>query len=140
MDLQEINVAFGGTDVTFVMVDSWWWYHAAPYASIVATSAHVHDIDVIAGSVLDCYAGEAEATVNSVHFQAIDRMADGLVNATSSDGVVEAISVSHSSAPWYLPSSGIRNGEPRSAPTMLPSGISSGKRSAPSTWPPPVRI
>jgi putative glutamine amidotransferase len=100
--LQEINVALGGTLRDLRSTDMWQRHHAAPDASHAGTFAHSHTIEVNAGSVLYRYAASQSLTVNSVHYQAIDRLANGLVvNARSSDGVVEAISSSHASAPVF---------------------------------------
>ena len=100
--LQEINVAFGGTLRDLRDADMWQRHHAAPDAALADTFAHAHEIEVIAGSALYRYAASQRLTVNSVHYQAIDRLAEGLVvNATSADGVVEAVSASHSSAPVF---------------------------------------
>ena len=100
--LQEINVAFGGTLRDLRASRIWQRHHAAPGAPLFDTFAHGHEVEVAAGSPLHRYAGSRSLTVNSVHYQAIDRLAEGLVvNATSPDGVIEAISASHSSAPVF---------------------------------------
>lgn len=100
--LQEINVALGGTLRDLRQGRDWQAHHAAPEAPLVATFSHDHPIDLVPGSMLHRYAGSDSLRVNSVHYQAIDRLADGLVvNATGPDGVVEAVSAAHSAAPVF---------------------------------------
>lgn len=100
--LQEINVAFGGTLRDLRDADKWQRHHAAAEAGLADTLSHAHEVDVISGSALYRYTASQKLTVNSVHYQAVDRLGDGLiVNATSSDGVVEAVSALHSSAPVF---------------------------------------
>lgn len=100
--LQEINVALGGTLRDLRQGNAWQQHHAAPDAAVADSFAHAHDVDVVSGSVLFRYASRPTLTVNSVHYQAIDRLADGLVvNATGPDGIIEAVSASHSAAPVF---------------------------------------
>ena len=100
--LQEINVALGGTLRDLRDAGGWQQHHAAPEASLSDTFAHTHAVEVVAGSALGRYTSSDELDVNSVHYQAIDHLAEGLViNARSSDGVVEAISAVHSPAPVF---------------------------------------
>lgn len=54
--------------------------------------AGAHRVAIAADSTLAGVLGRTEATVNSFHHQAIDRVADGLrVVATAPDGIVEAV-------------------------------------------------
>ena len=100
--LQEINVALGGTLRDMRNTGQWQQHHAAPDASLALTFAHAHPVDIVGGSALYRYAAANRLVVNSVHYQAIDRLAEGLVvNAASPDGTIEAISASHSSAPVF---------------------------------------
>jgi putative glutamine amidotransferase len=100
--LQEINVALGGTLRDLRDSNDWQAHHAPAEASLVDTFSHDHPIHVVAGSQLYRYAASDGFRVNSVHYQAIDRLADGLViNATGSDGIVEAVSAAHSAAPVF---------------------------------------
>lgn len=100
--LQEINVALGGTlrDLRGVgMADG---HHAAPDASLADMFAFGHDIEVTANGMLRRYAKAGRLSVNSVHFQAIDRLADGLVvNATGPQGVIEALAATNTPAPVF---------------------------------------
>lgn len=51
-----------------------------------------HKIQIKAGSLLARITGKAEMAVNTAHHQAVDKVAPGLVvNATTSDGVIEGI-------------------------------------------------
>ena len=64
--------------------------------------AHSHPIDIASGSMLARYTGVPDLIVNSVHYQAIDRLGEGLiVNATSRDGVIEAIWATGTPAPVF---------------------------------------
>lgn len=100
--LQEINVALGGTlrDLRGAgMADV---HHAAPDAGLADMFAFGHDIEVTANGSLRRYAKADRLSVNSVHFQAIDRLADGLVvNATGPQGVIEAIAATNTPAPVF---------------------------------------
>lgn len=100
--LQEINVAFGGTLRDMRGTSAAATHHAPDDADLAAMFGHAHDIAVIPGSLLDRYAGAASLRVNSVHFQTIDTLGKGLAaNATAADGVIEAISASHTAAPVF---------------------------------------
>lgn len=92
--LQEINVAFGGTlgrdlgDAGRSMS-----HHAPADADLPAMFAHNHGVALLSGSVLAAALGCDTLCVNSVHYQGIDRLGDGLrVEARAVDGVVEAVS------------------------------------------------
>ncbi len=92
--LQEINVALGGTiidqrDAATRAMD----HHAADDADLEGMFGHTHSVDVAPGSLLGEITGERTLAVNSVHYQHIGQLGDGLrVEATAEDGVVEAIS------------------------------------------------
>jgi putative glutamine amidotransferase len=92
---QETNVALGGSLYQAV-------HAAGPYAdhrSDGAASAEVqyglaHDVTVEPGGVLDALFDSKTFRVNSVHGQAVRRLAAGVrVEARAPDGVVEAFSV-----------------------------------------------
>lgn len=101
--LQEINVALGGSLRDLRMVGSLSSTHHAPgTAGLVETFAHSHPVAIPPGSILERCVGVSEMLVNSVHYQAIDRLGKGLVvNATSPDGVIEAIWASDTPAPVF---------------------------------------
>jgi putative glutamine amidotransferase len=92
--LQEVNVAFGGTlrrDAS--RSEQLIAHHAPDGTSFDAMFDHGHPVAVTPGGVLSRGLRRDALTVNSVHFQAIDRLGDGLsVEATAPDGVVEAVS------------------------------------------------
>jgi len=97
--LQELNVAFGGKlrrdlgsadrrDATRSLS-----HHAAEGATLDQMFAHEHDVTLAPTGVLRHSLGAARIRVNSVHYQGIDSLGDGLtVEATADDGVVEAVS------------------------------------------------
>lgn len=91
--LQEINVALGGTlrdqrDESQIEVA----HHAPDDKGLDEMFLQSHEIDIAPGSTLSHMLGGRSAVVNSVHYQMIDRLGDGLrVEATADDGVVEAV-------------------------------------------------
>lgn len=100
--LQEINVALGGSLRDMRNETERVPHHAPSEASLDETFAFSHPIDVASGSILQRFALSDALTVNSVHYQAIDRLADGLVaNATGPDGVIEAVSALNTAAPVF---------------------------------------
>jgi putative glutamine amidotransferase len=92
--LQEVNVAFGGTlrrDASAPAAPL--PHHAPDDAAFEAMFAHEHPVTLAPGGLLGRGLGKRALTVNSVHFQAIDRLGAGLtVEAVAPDGVVEAVS------------------------------------------------
>lgn len=90
--LQEINVAFGGAlsrDVAATGLA----HHAPDGVGLEAMFAHQHDVDLAPGGVLAAASGRRRLSVNSVHYQGISRLGDGLsVEALAPDGLVEAVS------------------------------------------------
>jgi putative glutamine amidotransferase len=81
--LQVVNVALGGTLVQDLPTER-------PSAARLA-----HPVSLAAGSRLARIVGRAEATVNSRHHQAVERIAPGVaVSATAPDGLVEALEMS----------------------------------------------
>jgi len=100
--LQEINVAMGGTLRDMRVGAGAGVHHAADDASLDAMFAHAHSIEVLPKSTLLAVAGSDRLMVNSVHFQAIDRLAPGLaVNATGPGDVIEAIAATTTKAPVF---------------------------------------
>lgn len=92
---QELNVALGGTLHQHVHELPGRRDHRAPQVeSNVERYGHAHAVALTPGGVLSRLAGAHSATVNSLHAQAIDRLADGLsIEATAPDGVIEAVRV-----------------------------------------------
>lgn len=90
---QELNVALGGTIHQYVERLPGRIDHRAPeHADSNVRYANRHWIDLAPGSSLRDIAGSERAFVNSLHGQAIDRLADGLaVEATHEDGTIEAV-------------------------------------------------
>ncbi|HEX4181117.1 MAG TPA: gamma-glutamyl-gamma-aminobutyrate hydrolase family protein [Caulobacteraceae bacterium] len=99
--LQELNVAFGGSlrrdmsrNVELIA------HHAPDDVGFDAMFAHEHDVALTPGGVLQRGLGRDRLTVNSVHFQGIDRLGDGLgVEAVAPDGVIEGVSAQVNGAP-----------------------------------------
>lgn len=92
--LQEINVALGGTlmdqrDDPAAAIS----HHAPDGVSLEDMFGHGHVAEPVSGTPLARIVGDRPIAINSVHFQAVDRLGKGLVvNARAHDGVVEAIS------------------------------------------------
>jgi putative glutamine amidotransferase len=90
--LQEINVAFGGA-LSRDVAASGLAHHAPPETGLAAMFAHQHDVDLAPGGVLATASGRRRLRVNSVHYQGISRLGEGLrVEALAPDGLVEAVS------------------------------------------------
>ena len=86
--IQILNVALGGTLVQDIPAQ---WPGALPHEND-DRGARSHPVDTLAGSRTQDALGAARVTVNSVHHQAIDKLAPGLrVTARSPDGLVEAV-------------------------------------------------
>ncbi|MFM8819026.1 MAG: gamma-glutamyl-gamma-aminobutyrate hydrolase family protein [Phenylobacterium sp.] len=98
---QELNVAFGGTLRRDVSENPDLLRHHAPdEVGFNEMFDHVHDVDLTPGGVLAGALGQARIRVNSVHYQGVQRLGDGLsVEARADDGVVEAFSARVNSAP-----------------------------------------
>ncbi|HET9010617.1 MAG TPA: gamma-glutamyl-gamma-aminobutyrate hydrolase family protein [Gemmatimonadaceae bacterium] len=87
--VQIANVALGGTLVQDLPSE---WPTALAHDGRWGRSDRVHDLRVAAGSRLAEAIGATDATTNSLHHQAIARVAEGLVAvAHAPDGVVEAV-------------------------------------------------
>jgi len=91
---QEINVALGGSlrrDTS--ASDSLIRHHAPDDVAFDAMFDHRHAVDLTEGGVLAKAYGKGALDVNSVHYQGIGRLADGLhIEARAPDGLVEAYS------------------------------------------------
>lgn len=98
---QEINVALGGTlrrDTS--ASDDLIRHHAPDGAAFDAMFDHRHPVALQAGGMLAAAYGKPALDVNSVHYQGIARLADGLsVEALAPDGLVEAYSARPNGAP-----------------------------------------
>jgi putative glutamine amidotransferase len=99
--LQELNVAFGGTLRRDMGPGGELLPHHAPAdADWDGMFAHGHNVALTEGGVLNRATGQRDLWVNSVHFQGIARLGDGLrVEATAPDGVIEAVSAWVNGAP-----------------------------------------
>ena len=99
--LQELNVAFGGslrrdTSRSPDLIA----HHAPDDAAFDDMFVHEHRVDLTPGGVLNRGFGRDALTVNSVHFQGVGRLGDGLaVEARAPDGVIEAVSARVNGAP-----------------------------------------
>ncbi|RIY01958.1 gamma-glutamyl-gamma-aminobutyrate hydrolase family protein [Aureimonas flava] len=92
---QELNVALGGSLATEIQEFEGRMDHRAPtHPEQDARFALRHPVSVEPGGRLATIVGDGPVEVNSLHRQAIDRLADGLaVEARAPDGTVEAVSV-----------------------------------------------
>jgi putative glutamine amidotransferase len=98
---QEINVALGGTLRRDTSASNDLIRHHAPDdVSFDAMFDHRHPVELAQGGMLaDAYAKSA-LEVNSVHYQGIGKLADGLtIEARAPDGLVEAYSARPNGAP-----------------------------------------
>jgi putative glutamine amidotransferase len=98
--IQELNVALGGSLATEIQEQEGRMDHRAPASDVQAERFAIrHPVHVKEGSCLAAVLGAGPVAVNSVHRQAIDRLANGLqVEAVADDGTVEAVSVSNAKA------------------------------------------
>lgn len=91
--LQEINVALGGTLIDERDAPGDFSHHAPDDADLPGMFGHAHTVEVSPGSALSRITGPGEIEVNSVHYQRVGQLGEGLrVEAVASDGVIEAIS------------------------------------------------
>ena len=98
---QEINVALGGTLRRDTATNGELLRHHTPDGTLFdAMFDHRHHVDLVEGGMLASAYGGASLDVNSVHYQGIGRLADGLsVEARAPDGLVEAFSARPNGAP-----------------------------------------
>ena len=92
---QELNVALGGTLAIEIQEGEGRMDHRAiKHEEQRERFAVRHPVSVAAGGTLAAIVGADDIRVNSLHRQAIDRLAPGLaVEATAEDGTIEAVSV-----------------------------------------------
>jgi putative glutamine amidotransferase len=93
--IQELNVALGGTLVPEVRLLEGRADHRAPEADRDdARYAIRQQVELLPGGCFARILGAASVQVNSLHHQAIGRLAEGLaVEAVAPDGTIEAVSV-----------------------------------------------
>jgi putative glutamine amidotransferase len=98
---QEINVAFGGTlRRDMAQAADLIAHHAPDHVGFNEMFDHVHEVALTPGGVLAKGLGAQRVQVNSVHYQGVDQLGDGLtVEARADDGVIEAVSADLSGAP-----------------------------------------
>lgn len=96
---QEANVALGGSLHQAVQEVDPYDDHRAPSDQPAAVQyAPAHDVKVMPGGVLAAIVDAPQFKVNSVHGQAVNRLAPGLrVEARAPDGLIEAFSVADAS-------------------------------------------
>lgn len=98
---QELNVALGGTlrrDVS--ASDALLRHHAPDDVGFGGMFDHRHPVELAPDGMLARAYGKPVLDVNSVHYQGVDRLADGLqVEARAPDGLVEAFSARPNCAP-----------------------------------------
>lgn len=92
---QELNVALGGSIATEIQDVPERMDHRAPDSTVQDERFAIrHTISVRPGGRLAAILGSEPVMVNSLHRQAVDRLAPGLeVEATAEDGTIEAVSV-----------------------------------------------
>lgn len=98
---QEINVALGGTLRRDTSASEHLLHHHAPDGVAFDTMFdHRHKVDLVAGGLLASAYDLPSLDVNSVHYQGIGTLAQGLaVEARAPDGLVEAYSARPNGAP-----------------------------------------
>jgi len=98
---QEINVALGGTlrrDTS--ASDALIRHHAPDDVDFDAMFDHRHPVELADGGMLSSAYAKGALDVNSVHFQGISTLADGLtIEARAPDGLIEAYSARPNGAP-----------------------------------------
>ncbi len=98
---QEINVALGGTlrrDTSDS--DDLIRHHAPDGVAFDAMFDHRHPVELVEGGLLANAYVKPALSVNSVHYQGIGKLADGLsVEARAPDGLIEAYSAHPNGAP-----------------------------------------
>lgn len=98
---QEINVALGGTLRRDTSASEQLLHHHAPDGvAFDAMFDHRHKVDLVEGGLLAAAYETPSLDVNSVHYQGIGELAEGLaVEARAPDGLVEAYSARPNGAP-----------------------------------------
>ena len=92
---QELNVALGGTLATNIQTLPGRMDHRVPDLPTEDEQFAIrHAVELAAGGQLATICGTTTIEVNSLHRQAIDRLAEGLaVEAAAADGTIEAVRV-----------------------------------------------
>lgn len=93
---QELNIALGGSlHQDLASLAGTVSHHAPANVPITDSYAHCHTVAIRPdGQLARILPGQDNITVNSVHYQGIDRRAKGLrVDAIASDGMIEAVSL-----------------------------------------------
>ncbi|MDX1711960.1 MAG: gamma-glutamyl-gamma-aminobutyrate hydrolase family protein [Rhodovibrionaceae bacterium] len=92
---QELNVALGGTlDPRVHEIEQRMDHRRPDDPDIDVQYGPRHKVALTPGGQLEALAGGPEATVNSLHWQGIRRLADGLVvEAVAEDGTIEGVRV-----------------------------------------------
>ncbi len=92
---QELNVALGGTIATEIQELAGKMDHRAAVSDNQAERFKIHqNVHVREGSCLASIIGAGDVKVNSLHRQAVEKLAANLaVEATAPDGTIEAVSV-----------------------------------------------
>ena len=92
---QELNVALGGSLHQQVHnVDGYHDHRENADEPLEVQYGPAHTVTLTEGGLLHRMHGSTEATVNSLHWQGVDRLADGVtVEARADDGLVEAFHV-----------------------------------------------
>jgi putative glutamine amidotransferase len=92
--IQELNVAFGGTLHTRVHEQPAAFDHRAPQGEMEERYGPRHPVELAADSEIARLVGSRRIEVNSLHWQAIDRLGERLaVEGRAPDGVIEAVRV-----------------------------------------------
>ena len=92
---QEMNVALGGSLHQRVH-ESGYTDHRDPGGSVDQMYGEAHELNVVAGGRLADLLEVSRISVNSLHWQGIDRLAEGcVIEAQADDGLIEAFSVGH---------------------------------------------
>lgn len=97
---QEMNVAFGGSlHQSLHETEQYIEHRENKDIALEQQYAPSHNIEITPHGELINVMGERKISVNSLHTQGIDRLAEGLtVEATAEDGLIEAFSVTDASA------------------------------------------
>jgi putative glutamine amidotransferase len=97
---QELNVALGGSIATEIQELEGRWDHRAPTSDDQTKRFEIRQtVRVKPGSCLAGIIGAGDVAVNSLHRQAVERLATGLeVEAVAQDGTIEAVSVTGAKA------------------------------------------
>jgi putative glutamine amidotransferase len=98
---QDINVALGGTLRRDTATNGELLRHHTPDGTLFdAMFDHCHHVDLVEGGMLASAYQTESLDVNSVHYQGVGRLAEGLsVEARAPDGLVEAFSARPNGAP-----------------------------------------